>query len=142
MNTILISSFVLLALFSVSSVDAAADEYLKVKCILFDHNKIEVRLNKQSLAAAKQVAVAGNIEHFRSYMKDVIKNLPKQDYTCVGGWIGEQDHTTATAMFVSGINEFILKANSIGPSGYTFLYMTTERGKNYDPTYGHFYLSF
>lgn len=142
MKIILVSSFILVALSVFNSVDAAADEYMKVKCILFDHNKIEVRLNKQSVAAAKQVADAGNIDHFRSYMKDVVKNVPQQNHACAFGWIGEQDFTTATAMFVSGINEFILKANMIGPSGYTFLYMTTERGKNYDPTYGHFYLSF
>lgn len=142
MNKFLFVTFVAIAFCGLNAVNAADDEYMKVTCIVGDHNKIEVRLNQATLAAANVVAKAGNIDDFRSYMKDILKNIPQKDQTCLFGWIGEQDYTTATAMFVSGITEFKHSAGKIVGSGFSYLYMTTEREKNYDPNYGHFYLSF
>jgi hypothetical protein len=142
MTKFLFVTIVVLAVYGFNAVNAGADEYLEVKCVVAAPNKIYVRLDKDTVAVANEIAKQGNIDNFRSHMKDVIKNIPHKNKTCFLGWIGEQDMTTAMSMFVSGITEFKHVASKIEASGYPFLYMNTERGQSYDHTWAHFNLGF
>lgn len=133
--------FAVVAMVALCSVPVRSEdgEMIEVTCVLNDHNKIHVRLNKSSTLSALKV-LKGGVGSFSEYMKDKLKNIRQLNKACHGGWIGEPDYKTAVEMFTEGRVEFAAKAEKIKQSEDAFLHMKTERELDYDKNFGHFYI--
>lgn len=122
-------------------VKAHEGEWFKVECVVASPDKIILKLNKQSIKTANEIAKRGNIDNFRSHIKTSLKNIPQLNHTCIFGSVSESDYIKATEMFVAAIEKFKIIADDMEKSNMTtesYLYMKITRAAENDENNAEF----
>lgn len=140
MNKFLFATLVVVALCGFNTVNAHEGEWFKVKCVFGNPNEIIVKLDKESVKTAYEIAKRNNNDNFRAHIKTTLKNIQQLNHACLLGEVVESDYNTATSMFIAGLDEFKHNADIIDSSGYPFLYLTAHRGQNYNSNHAQFTL--